>query len=69
MVVHPDDMLKHGIEVHNNTMAKVIQQKLDDLNKDAKALGLHYMTITDILSEEEIEKRLLFDNQEREKLR
>jgi hypothetical protein len=62
-------MLKHGIETHSNPWAKFIQQKLDELNRDAKALGLQHMTITDILPEEEIRERLLSDYKEKEKLR
>lgn len=62
-------MLKHGIDVHNNSFAKSLQKKLDELNRDAEKLGFQRMAITDILPEEEIQARLLSNEKEKEKLR
>lgn len=67
--INQNDMLKHGIQKHNSKMAKFIQEKLNDLNKDAKELGLPQMQVNDILSDVDILKRLDANWKEKEKLR
>lgn len=67
--INQNDLLKHGIQKHNSKMAKFIQEKLNDLNRDAKELGLPQMQVNDILSDVDILKRLDANWKEKEKLR